>query len=137
VSGQLPPAKFDKFAEHEYRGRRWMWVDPMRDMAAAVVAVDKKWKTNTQIASDNGTDFGDNVEQSRREQEMLAGDTKEAVPGLNGAQISAAVQITVSYANGEIGKEAAVALLTAAGVPQEAANNMIDKQQVKEVSDEA
>ena len=114
-----------------------MWVDPMRDMAAAVVAVDKKWKTNTQIASDNGTDFGDNVEQSRREQEMLAGDTKEAVPGLNGAQISAAVQITVSYANGEIGKEAAVALLTAAGVPQEAANNMIDKQQVKEVSDEA
>lgn len=132
ISGALPAAKFEKFAEHEYRGRRWMWVDPMRDMAANVVAVDRKWKTNSQVAADMGTDFGDNVEQSRREDLMLAGDTKEAVPGLSGAQIAAAVQITVSYASGEIGKDAAIALLTAAGVPQEAAENMINKQLVKE-----
>ncbi|MBM3887814.1 MAG: phage portal protein [Verrucomicrobia bacterium] len=136
VSGGLKLVKFDKFVEHEFRGRRWMWVDPMKDMAAAVVAVDRKWKTNAQVAGDMGTDFGDNVEGSRREQEMLAGDTKEAVPTLNGAQITAALEITESYASGEIGKEAAVALLTAAGVPQDAAVNMIAKQQVKEPDDE-
>jgi lambda family phage portal protein len=63
VSGQLPIAKIEKFAEHEFRGRRWMWVDPMKDMKAAEVAVDRGWKTNTQIAGDLGTDFDDNMEQ--------------------------------------------------------------------------
>lgn len=133
---KLTLAKFDKFAEHEFRGRRWMWVDPMKDMAAAVVAVDRKWKTNTQVASDMGTDFDENVEAAKIESEKMAGDSKEAVPALNGAQIAAALQITTSYANGEIGKEAAIALLTAAGVPQEAAVNMIAKQQVQEPDDE-
>jgi capsid protein len=63
VSGQLPIAKIEKFAEHEFRGRRWMWVDPMKDMKAAEVAVDRGWKTNTQVAGDLGTDFDDNMEQ--------------------------------------------------------------------------
>jgi lambda family phage portal protein len=130
VSGNLPMSKIAKFSEHEYRGRRWMWVDPMRDMAAAVVAVDRKWKTNTAIASDLGTDFDDNVEESRREQITLAGDEKQSVPTLNGAQITASLAITQSYALGEIGKEGAIALLTAAGVPTDAAQNMINSQAV-------
>lgn len=67
ISGNLPPAKFQKFAEHEFRGRRWMWVDPMKDMAAAKMAVDNGWKTNTDVASDMGTDYGDNLEVMARE----------------------------------------------------------------------
>jgi lambda family phage portal protein len=67
VSGGLPAAKFDKFSEHEIRGRRWMWVDPMKDMNAAKMAVENGWKTNSQVASDMGTDYGDNVEQIKRE----------------------------------------------------------------------
>lgn len=132
ASGDLPIAKFDKFSEHEFRGRRWMWVDPMKDMSAAVICAEKKWKTNTQITSDLGGDFRDNVEVSRKELEMLAGDNKDAVPALNGAQVTAALTIATSYADGEIGKDAAIALLTAAGVPQDAAENMINKQAVKE-----
>lgn len=73
VSGDLPAAKFGKFAEHEFRGRRWMWVDPMRDMAAAETAVKRGWKTNSQVASDMGTDYGDNIEQLKREHEMADG----------------------------------------------------------------
>jgi lambda family phage portal protein len=137
VSGGLKLEKFEKFAEHEYRGRRWMWVDPMKDMSAAMIAVDRKWKTNTQVASDLGTDFGDNVETARREQIMLAGDAKESLPALNGAQVSAALVILQSYAAGEIGADGAVALLTAAGVPAESAQNMIAKQEVKEQEDES
>jgi len=69
VSGGLPIAKFNKFAEHEFRGRRWMWVDPMKDMKAAEIAVQNAWKTNTQIAADLGTDYNDNVEELLREQQ--------------------------------------------------------------------
>jgi lambda family phage portal protein len=137
VSGGLKLEKFEKFSEHEYRGRRWMWVDPMKDMSAAMIAVDRKWKTNTQVASDLGTDFGDNVETARREQIMLAGDAKESLPALNGAQVSAALVILQSYAAGEIGADGAVALLTAAGVPAESAQNMIAKQEVNEQEQES
>ena len=73
VSGSLPPAKFEKFAEHEFRARRWMWVDPMRDMNASRIAVENGWKTNTQIAADMGTDYGDNLEEIKREDAMRAG----------------------------------------------------------------
>jgi lambda family phage portal protein len=131
VSGDLPAAKFDKFSEHEFRGRRWMWVDPMRDMNAAKMAVENRWKTNGQVASDMGTDYGDNCEEIAREQVQAAGDKRDAVPALNGAQITAALEIVQSYSVGGIGKDAAVALLTASGVPQDAAANMITKQKVE------
>jgi capsid protein len=131
VSGNLPAAKLDKFAEHEFRGRRWMWVDPMRDMKAAEVAVAHGWKTNTQVAADIGQDFDDNQEELKREQVTIAGDNKDSVPALNGAQITAALEIMQQYAIGAIGKEASVALLTAAGVPSDAAQNMVNKQKVE------
>jgi len=130
VSGGLPAEKFDKFAEHEFRGRRWMWVDPMKDMNAAETCVARGWKTNSQVAADMGTDYDDNVEELRREEILRAGDEKDAVPVLNGAQITASLEIIKGYSWGEIGKEAAIALLTAAGVPQEAAQNMVAKQKV-------
>jgi len=134
VSGGLPAAKFDKFSEHEIRGRRWMWVDPMKDMNAAKMAVENGWKTNSQVASDMGTDYGDNVEQIKREQAIISGDSKESVPALNGAQIAAALEVMQNYAAGSIGKEAAIALLTAAGVPSTAATNMVAKQSIAKES---
>lgn len=136
ISGGLPEEKFDKFAEHEFRGRRWMWVDPMRDMRAAEVAVAHGWKTNTQIASDVGTDFDDNIEELNREKVTVAGDAKESVQMLNGAQITASIEIVQNYAIGAIGKDAAIALLTAAGIPYEAAQNMIAKQKVEKPDNE-
>jgi lambda family phage portal protein len=131
IGSDLPAAKYDKFREHEWRGRRWMWVDPMKDMNAAEKAVAHGWKTNSQVASDMGTDYGDNIEELKREQLTLAGDDKDSVPSLNGAQITAALEVVQNYAAGLIGKDASIALLTAAGVPQEAANNMINKQKVE------
>lgn len=136
VSGKLPTSKYEKFAEHSYRGRRWMWVDPMKDMNAARIAVEHKWKTNTQVTEDLGGDFGDNVEEAEREQLRLAGDQKENVPVLNGAQITAALEVMQNYASGVIGKDSAIALLTAAGVPYEAANNMVGKQKVEKSNED-
>jgi capsid protein len=45
-----------------------MWVDPMKDMNAAKMAVDNHWKTNTDVAADLGNDYGENLEIAKQEQ---------------------------------------------------------------------
>jgi len=69
VSGGLPLEKYEKFAEHGFRGRRWMWVDPMKDMNAAKMARDHGWKTDSQISEDLGGDYEENQEQVKRDRE--------------------------------------------------------------------
>jgi lambda family phage portal protein len=88
ISDPLPLAKVDKFSEHEFRGRRWMWVDPMKDMKAAEVCVAHGWKTNTQIAADLGTDYEDNMETMKREKEVSKGVIPDPMtqPAQGGAQ---------------------------------------------------
>lgn len=92
VSGELPKSKLDKFSEHEFRGRRWMWVDPMKDMNAAKMAVDNGWKTNTQVASDMGTDYGDNLAERQREEKMPGYRAPIAQPGQAAIQPTEAVK---------------------------------------------
>jgi capsid protein len=41
-------------------------------MTAAAMAVSKGWKTNTDIASDLGYDYADNLETIKREQDARA-----------------------------------------------------------------
>ena len=67
ASGNLRASDFERLAEHEFRGRRWAWVDPMRDVNAAVVAVEHNWKTNAQVAAEYGADYDDNLEQAAYE----------------------------------------------------------------------
>jgi lambda family phage portal protein len=69
VSGGFPLSKYDKFAEHGFRGRRWMWVDPMKDMNAAKMARDHHWRTDSQIAEDLGGDYDENLEEAARAKE--------------------------------------------------------------------
>ena len=56
------PSDFDRLAEFAFRGRRWEWVDPMKDVNAAVTAVQNGWKTDEQIAADYGGDIMENLE---------------------------------------------------------------------------
>lgn len=58
----LPALKFDKFYPHSFTGRRWQWVDPEKDGKANERAVRFGWKTNEQIAAEQGFDFWDNIE---------------------------------------------------------------------------
>lgn len=67
VSGNLPKEDFNILYDHEFRGRRWSWVDPLKDVYASVIAVQNGWKTNSQIAADFGCDFGDNLEEIAKE----------------------------------------------------------------------
>ena len=68
---------YDKFAEHEFRGRRWLWVDPLKDIKAAETAVKNGWKTNQQISEDYGGDYYDNIEEIKREEAAAKGTALE------------------------------------------------------------
>lgn len=66
ASSPYIPADFERLVDHEFRGRTWAWVDPMKDVNAAAVAVDRGWKTDAQIAADYGTDFEENLAEAKR-----------------------------------------------------------------------
>lgn len=70
VSGAYGVYDFDRLSEHHFKGRRWAWVDPMKDVNASVIAVEHNWKTNAQISSEYGCDYDDNLEQAAYEAEQ-------------------------------------------------------------------
>lgn len=55
----LPLAKLDKFLAHRWQGRRWQWVDPMKDIEAARLAVRSGVSSPQAIAAQTGVDFED------------------------------------------------------------------------------
>ena len=67
ASGKYTAADFDRLSEHEFRGRRWEWVDPMKDINASVIAVQNGWKTNEQVTADYGGDYFDNLDDRATE----------------------------------------------------------------------
>lgn len=68
ASGAYQSTDFERLVEHEFRGRRWEWVDPMKDINAAVIAVQHGWKTNEQVTADYGGDYFDNIVDVANEQ---------------------------------------------------------------------
>lgn len=70
VSGRYGLSDFERLAEHSFRGRRWAWVDPMKDVNAATVAVAHHWKTDAQVAAEYGCDIDDNIEEAARVKAM-------------------------------------------------------------------
>jgi len=65
----LPAAKLQKFMAHEFMGRRWQWVDPMKDIQASVIAVDKGLASPYKIAAQQGQDAEDVIDDIARFQE--------------------------------------------------------------------
>lgn len=55
----LPAAKADKFRAHEWQPRRWSWVDPLKDIESARLAVRSGIASPQQIAAQNGQDIED------------------------------------------------------------------------------
>lgn len=70
ISGKYGVADYERLAEHTFRGRRWGWVDPLKDVNAAAVAVAHGWKTDAQVAADYGCDIDDNLEEAARVAEL-------------------------------------------------------------------
>lgn len=53
----LPVSKFDKFNAPDWKPRRWAWVDPMKDMQANVIAVEKGFNSRRRIIAEEGRDI--------------------------------------------------------------------------------
>jgi lambda family phage portal protein len=55
----LPQRNYDKFNAPEWKPRRWPWVDPLKDMQASVLAVEKGFDSRRRIIAEEGKDIED------------------------------------------------------------------------------
>jgi capsid protein len=67
--------KFDRFSKFydasEFLGRRWGWVDPLKDAQASRELLNARLTTRTRIAAEQGIDFADLVVELAAEEKML------------------------------------------------------------------
>lgn len=69
----LPATKLDKYRRGmKFHGRGWEWVDPLKEVQAAAIAVEKGFATRTQVVASKGGDFEENVAELAQEREILA-----------------------------------------------------------------
>lgn len=72
-SGKSAPATvFDKFSAHAFKGRRWQWVDPLRDIQANVAAIDARLKSPQDVAAEMGEDYEDVLTAIKAAQDLRA-----------------------------------------------------------------
>jgi len=87
ASGAYTMEDYGRLVHHSFRGRRWQWVDPMKDVNAAALAVKNGFQTAANVAADYGTDIDENIEEAARlnaECERLGvtlGDAPDQQPG--------------------------------------------------------
>ena len=55
----LPAVKLDKFNAPEWKPRRWAWVDPLKDLNAKVLAIEKGLDSRRSAISEQGGDIED------------------------------------------------------------------------------
>lgn len=53
----LPFDKFAKFNKPKFIGRGWAWVDPQKDVAASVMALENNLTNHSRVAMEGGDDF--------------------------------------------------------------------------------
>ena len=62
----LPLAKRDKFGKHLWQGRRWEWVDPLRDIEADIAAIGAELQSPQRVAAKLGRDYEDLLEELKQ-----------------------------------------------------------------------
>lgn len=84
----LPAAKLSKFVEAaQFQGRRWKWVDPLKEVGAEIEAINAKLKSRTQSIAEQGGDIEDTWREIQAEQAaaMVAGiDLNPVAPKVSG-----------------------------------------------------
>lgn len=72
LSGQLPfeMERLDKYRKVYWQGRRWAWVDPLKEVGASIEAINARLKSRTRIAAEGGEDLEETFEEIAAEQAM-------------------------------------------------------------------
>ncbi len=68
---KLPAEKFEKFNAAEFRGRRWQWVDPLKDVQANITSIEAGLKSRRQVVNEMGGDFEDVIDDLREDQNLI------------------------------------------------------------------
>lgn len=95
----LPAVKRDKFAAHAWQGRRWQWVDPLKDIEASVMAMQNGLASPYTIAAQQGVDIDDVLEdlatfqQAVKDQGVVLGKQEPAAPPVAETPIDQAVKL--------------------------------------------
>lgn len=71
-SAALPMSKFAKFANYTWQGRRWSWVDPLKDVQASAMAIEKKIASPQMIVAQSGNDLEDIMDAIKIANDMAA-----------------------------------------------------------------
>jgi lambda family phage portal protein len=67
----LPANKREKFTEHTWQGRRWQWVDPLKDLNSSILAIENGLASPQSIAASMGVDVFDVLDQIKQFQDMV------------------------------------------------------------------
>lgn len=68
----LPASKYDKFKSHTFLGRRWSWVDPLKDVQANVLAMENALLDPYTIAAQQGMDAEEIIEAIARFKQAMS-----------------------------------------------------------------
>lgn len=69
----LPLAKFKKFNQPIFRGRRWAWVDPLKEIEANALAIANKLTSRTRVIEDSDIDADfEEILFEQSEEQMMA-----------------------------------------------------------------
>lgn len=73
LRGALPISidQASRYQSHQWIGRRWAWVDPVRDIQSAVIAINARVRTRAQVCSEQGLDFDDVATQLAKEEKRM------------------------------------------------------------------
>jgi lambda family phage portal protein len=67
----LPPTRFDKFADAaSWRGRGWNWVDPLKEINAAVIGLNNGILSMQDVAAQYGRDVEETFSAIQRDKEL-------------------------------------------------------------------
>ena len=67
----IPASKFDKFADNShFRGRGWNWVDPMKEISAAIAGLENGILSMQDVAANYGRDVEETFSQISRDKEI-------------------------------------------------------------------
>jgi lambda family phage portal protein len=67
----LPVSKLEKFNQPSFQGRRWPWVDPMKDAKADQLSIQTFLTSRTRICNENGDDFEEIIEEQALEKILI------------------------------------------------------------------
>jgi lambda family phage portal protein len=61
---------FERYRLHQWQGRRWAWVDPLKDADAAIKLIAAGLKSPQQVAAEMGADVADILDEIAQFQQM-------------------------------------------------------------------